>query len=123
MNAAALTLAVVGHTNTGKTSLLRTLTRDAAFGQVSNSPGTTRHVEGARLTVDDEALVELFDTPGLEDSMALLDFMDQLRQPGERIDGRGGIRRRDALNKRLACCVSCSPVMPVYTWWMHAILC
>src|SRR5690606_38829149 len=83
MNAAALTLAVVGHTNTGKTSLLRTLTRDAAFGQVSNSPGTTRHVEGARLTVDDEALVELFDTPGLEDSMALLDFMDQLSQPVE----------------------------------------
>ena len=62
---AALTLAVVGHTNTGKTSLLRTLTRDTEFGQVSNSPGTTRHVEGARLTVDGEALVELFDTPGM----------------------------------------------------------
>ncbi|HLS42613.1 MAG TPA: GTPase, partial [Paenalcaligenes sp.] len=40
----ALRLAVVGHTNTGKTSLLRTLTRDANFGEVRNSPGTTRHV-------------------------------------------------------------------------------
>ncbi|AYR21086.1 DUF3482 domain-containing protein [Alcaligenes faecalis] len=93
MSAAALTLAVVGHTNTGKTSLLRTLTRDTEFGQISNSPGTTRHVEGARLTVDGQALVELFDTPGLEDSMALLDFMDQLSQPGERIDGPERIRR------------------------------
>lgn len=93
MSQAALSLAVVGHTNTGKTSLLRTLTRDTGFGQVRNSPGTTRHVEGARLTVDDEALVELFDTPGLEDSMALLDFMDQLNKPGERIDGPERIRR------------------------------
>lgn len=93
MNPAPLSLAVVGHTNTGKTSLLRTLTRDTRFGEVRNSPGTTRHVEGARLAVDDEALVELFDTPGLEDSMALLDFMDQLSQPGERIDGPERIRR------------------------------
>lgn len=93
MNSAPLSLAVVGHTNTGKTSLLRTLTRDTRFGEVLNSPGTTRHVEGARLAVDDEALVELFDTPGLEDSMALLDFMDQLSQPGERIDGPERIRR------------------------------
>ncbi|WP_341668102.1 DUF3482 domain-containing protein [Alcaligenes sp. SDU_A2] len=93
MSHAALSLAVVGHTNTGKTSLLRTLTRDTGFGQVRNRPGTTRHVEGARLSVDEEALVELFDTPGLEDSMALLDFMDQLSQPGERIDGPERIRR------------------------------
>ena len=33
-----LTAAVVGHTNTGKTSLLRTLTRDVGFGQVSDRP-------------------------------------------------------------------------------------
>ncbi|WP_200870248.1 GTPase, partial [Pseudomonas aeruginosa] len=42
-----LILAVVGHTNTGKTSLLRTLTRDRGFGEVSHRPSTTRHVEGA----------------------------------------------------------------------------
>ena len=45
-----LTLAVVGHTNVGKTSLLRTLTRDVGFGEVSHRPSTTRHVEGARLS-------------------------------------------------------------------------
>ena len=40
-----LSLAVVGHTNTGKTSLLRTLLRDGAFGEVADAPSTTRHVE------------------------------------------------------------------------------
>ncbi|KAG1243209.1 hypothetical protein G6F65_022555 [Rhizopus arrhizus] len=51
-------IAVVGHTNTGKTSLLRTLTRDTAFGEVADSPGTTRHVEGARLRLEGRAVLE-----------------------------------------------------------------
>ena len=33
-----LKLAVVGHTNVGKTSLLRTLTRDVGSGEVSHRP-------------------------------------------------------------------------------------
>ncbi|MCZ2088485.1 MAG: 50S ribosome-binding GTPase, partial [Burkholderiales bacterium] len=88
-----LRLAVVGHTNTGKTSLLRTLTRNPGFGQVEDSPGTTRHVEGARLLVDGAVAVELYDTPGLEDGMALLDYLDQLAPPGLRLDGPERIRR------------------------------
>lgn len=88
-----LRLAVVGHTNTGKTSLLRTLTRDPDFGDVKDSPGTTRHVEGAHLLVDDKVAVELYDTPGMEDGIALLDYLDQLVQPGERPDGPERIRR------------------------------
>ena len=40
-----LDIAVVGHTNVGKTSLLRTLLRQPDFGQVCDSAGTTRHVE------------------------------------------------------------------------------
>lgn len=83
----ALKLAVVGHTNVGKTSLLRTLTRDIGFGEVSHRPSTTRHVEGARLSVDGEALLELYDTPGLEDAIALLDYLERLERPGERLDG------------------------------------
>ena len=82
-----LRLAVVGHTNVGKTSLLRTLLRDAGFGEVSHRPSTTRHVEGARLSVSGEALLELYDTPGLEDAIALLDYLEQLERPGERLDG------------------------------------
>lgn len=71
-------IAVVGHTNTGKTSLMRTLTRDVAFGTVSDRPATTRRVEGASLMVGGERLVELFDTPGLEDSTGLLDRLERL---------------------------------------------
>ena len=88
-----LKLAVVGHTNVGKTSLLRTLTRDVEFGEVSHRPSTTRHVEGARLSVDGQPLLELYDTPGLEDAIALLDYLEQLERPGERLDGPDRLSR------------------------------
>ncbi|MBV4539044.1 GTPase/DUF3482 domain-containing protein [Pseudomonas urmiensis] len=88
-----LKLAVVGHTNVGKTSLLRTLTRDVGFGEVSHRPSTTRHVEGARLSVDGEPLLELYDTPGLEDAIALLDYLERLERPGERLDGPARLQR------------------------------
>lgn len=71
-------VAVVGHTNTGKTSLLRTLTRDAAFGAIANRPSTTRHVEGAALLVDGRPLIAFYDTPGLEDSIGLLEHLETL---------------------------------------------
>jgi hypothetical protein len=74
-----LRIAVAGHTNTGKTSLMRTLTRDAGFGTVSDRPATTRRVEGASLMVGGERLVELFDTPGLEDSSGLLELLERMR--------------------------------------------
>jgi small GTP-binding protein len=88
-----LKLAVVGHTNVGKTSLLRTLTRDVGFGEVSHRPSTTRHVEGARLSVDGQPLLELYDTPGLEDAIALLDYLERLERPGERLDGPARLER------------------------------
>jgi tRNA U34 5-carboxymethylaminomethyl modifying GTPase MnmE/TrmE len=74
-----LSVAVVGHTNTGKTSLLRTLLRDVTFGEVSDRPATTRDVSGTVLLVSGEPLVELYDTPGLEDSISLLELLDSLR--------------------------------------------
>ncbi|WP_459207450.1 GTPase/DUF3482 domain-containing protein [Pseudomonas sp. MLB6B] len=88
-----LKLALVGHTNVGKTSLLRTLTRDVTFGEVSHRPSTTRHVEGARLSVDGEPLLELYDTPGLEDAIALLEHLERLERPGERLDGPARLQR------------------------------
>jgi len=78
-------VAVVGHTNAGKTSLIRTLTRDVAFGEVSVHPGTTRHVEGMVLLAGEEPVLELYDTPGLEDSMALLDLLEEAG--GRSVDG------------------------------------
>ncbi|CAM3390629.1 DUF3482 domain-containing protein [Bordetella flabilis] len=86
-----LNIAVVGHTNTGKTSLLRTLTRDAQFGEVSDSPGTTRQVQGARLQLEGRAVLSWFDTPGMEDSIALLEYIDALCA-GRRLDGPDRIR-------------------------------
>ncbi|HAR76928.1 MAG TPA: DUF3482 domain-containing protein [Psychrobacter sp.] len=74
----ALKLAVVGHTNTGKTSILRTLLRDVYFGEVKNEAATTRHVERAQLTDSQtgEVLVSLYDTPGLEDASGLMDWLE-----------------------------------------------
>ena len=93
-----LSIAVVGHTNTGKTSLLRTLTRDSGFGEVSSRPSTTRHVEGARLLADGDVLVELYDTPGLEDPIALLERLEAIKSDddggeGARLDGVTRIER------------------------------
>jgi len=68
-------LAVVGHTNTGKTSLMRTLTRDERFGEVCDAPSTTRDVRGAMLLADGTPMVALYDTPGLEDAVGLETFL------------------------------------------------
>jgi GTPase Era involved in 16S rRNA processing len=82
-------IAVVGHTNAGKTSLLRTLTRRVNFGEVSQQPGTTRHVEAVELQVNGRAAVRFFDTPGLEDAVALREhlaaFDDKDLTPPERV--------------------------------------
>ncbi len=92
MSLPVLRLAVVGHTNTGKTSLLRTLTRDVDFGEVSPRPATTRRVEGTSMLLDGRKVLELYDTPGLEDSIALLKHIEQLAA-GRRVDGLEAIRR------------------------------
>jgi predicted GTPase len=71
-----LEVAVVGHTNAGKTSLLRTLARRRDVGEVSPSPATTRRVEPIALRVDGVESIVLLDTPGLEDSIGLLEAVD-----------------------------------------------
>ena len=86
MSDSMLTVAVVGHTNTGKTSLMRTLMRDAGFGEVSIHPATTRHVEGAAVLANGRKVMALYDTPGLEDSIGLLEHLDGLAG-GRRADG------------------------------------
>ncbi|QEY26595.1 GTPase/DUF3482 domain-containing protein [Neisseria zalophi] len=80
-----LSLAVVGHTNTGKTSLLRTLLRDSQFGEVKNAAATTRHVEEAVISDGSRALVCLYDTPGLEDAGGVLDWLED--HTSNRADG------------------------------------
>ncbi len=79
MSFPVLRITVVGHTNTGKTSLIRTLTRDIEFGEVSDRPAVTREVSGITLNVEDQSAIELFDTPGLEDSISLLNSLENLQ--------------------------------------------
>lgn len=83
----ALKLAIVGHTNVGKTSIMRTLLRDVYFGEVKNAPATTRHVEKALISDSQtgENLVALYDTPGLEDASGLLDWLEE--NTAQRRDG------------------------------------
>jgi len=69
---ALLHIAVVGHTNTGKTSLIRTMLRSTEFGVIEDAAGTTRHVEQATISADNTPVLNLYDTPGLEDSRRYL---------------------------------------------------
>lgn len=88
-----LRLAVVGHTNAGKTSLLRTLLQDAAFGEVSSRPSTTREVVAAHLLVGGEPLIALYDTPGLEDGLSLFAVLAEQQDAKFRHDGPAQIQQ------------------------------
>ncbi|WP_133012333.1 DUF3482 domain-containing protein [Marinomonas flavescens] len=72
-----ISLLVVGHANTGKTSLVRTLLRQQTFGEISNQAGTTRHVESAAIKLHGKTLLTLTDTPGFEDSIGLWETRQQ----------------------------------------------
>ncbi|ARU05477.1 hypothetical protein CCO03_12980 [Comamonas serinivorans] len=85
--AGPLRIAVVGHTNAGKTSLLRTLTRRRDFGEVSARPGATRQTEAVDLVVQGKTWIEYWDTPGLEDAVALEAALTE-PQPGAARDTR-----------------------------------
>lgn len=77
---AEINVAIVGHTNVGKTSLIRTLLRDDQFGLIEDEAGTTRYVEQSVVYADDNAVLNLFDTPGFEDSSALLQTLESLSE-------------------------------------------
>ena len=60
-----LVVAVVGPTNEGKTSLLRTLTNDPDFGHVNAFTGTTVRAEIQKVFYRGIAeILQLIDTPG-----------------------------------------------------------
>lgn len=99
-----ISVAVVGHTNAGKTSLLRTLSRDKNFGSVSGQPGNTKHVETTSVSIDGRPVLQLFDTPGFEDSIALQEYLKQFENRESRRsslaaflgspEAKGGLFRR-----------------------------
>lgn len=83
-NPSSITLCVIGHTNVGKTSLMRTLSRNQDFGEVKNASATTRHVEASVITHGEHTLT-LLDTPGLEDASGVMDYLVEHTNP--RSDG------------------------------------
>lgn len=83
----SLKLAIVGHANFGKTSLLRALSYNSHFGDVSDKPGTTRHVESIKLQLANDTDITFYDTPGFEDSLALYDYITQLLPANTKLDG------------------------------------
>jgi hypothetical protein len=76
-----LRIAVVGHVNAGKTTLVRTLARQAGFGTVAALPGSTLRVALAPPQSDAPALTWV-DTPGFEDPVPLAAHFAALPQPG-----------------------------------------
>ncbi|MCK8517118.1 GTPase/DUF3482 domain-containing protein [Methylonatrum kenyense] len=71
-----LHILLAGHTNVGKTSLLRTLGRLSDFGEVSASPSTTRQIQPLPLIETDQLRIVFFDSPGLEQTEPLLEQLD-----------------------------------------------
>lgn len=85
---APLTAVLVGHTNVGKTSTLRTLMRDRGFGDVANLPGTTREVQGRHFGGEVRPAIHFLDTPGFSDAGGLLEHLAEMRSglsPAERV--------------------------------------
>lgn len=81
-----LKIAVVGHTNAGKTSLLRTLLYSRDFGEVDQRPSTTRSVLEQGVWLEGQQLLAFYDTPGLESGSELFaaveSFVEHYRHDG-----------------------------------------
>lgn len=92
-----LRICVVGHTNHGKTSTIRTLIEDASFGDVDNVAGSTKHVTDARKHSKGKTLFHVVDTPGFE----LLD--ERLYELRECRDKKSRVSELDALIDFLRC--------------------
>ncbi len=90
-----LRICVVGHTNHGKTSTIRTLIEEPSFGDVDDNTGTTIHVTGARKHIVGTSLFHVFDTPGFE----LLD--ERLYELREGRDSTSKVLEIDALEEFL----------------------
>jgi hypothetical protein len=75
-----IALSLVSHTNVGKTTLARTLLR-RDVGEVLDQAHVTEAAEGFELVAADGHVLELFDTPGLGDSVRLLKRMRQESNP------------------------------------------
>ena len=69
------TYATIGHPNEGKSSVISALTENETI-QISPTPGQTTSCASYKLTLDQEAVLELIDTPGFQNPSSILSWMD-----------------------------------------------
>jgi hypothetical protein len=75
--------AVVGHPNKGKSSIVATLAADDSV-RIGPEPGTTRHCRAYPMTVDNQVLYTLVDTPGFQRSRRAWAWMRQHETTADR---------------------------------------
>lgn len=68
-------VAVLGHVNAGKTTLVRALARRADIGQVDPAPGTTEQAHAVLRRIPGAPPLTLVDTPGLQDPVPLAELV------------------------------------------------
>ncbi len=78
-------ISVIGPTNEGKTSVLRTLTGDPNFGEVNPLSGTTKKALIQKVFYCGAELLQLIDTPGFQMSGAILDRLNGDNLPPEKV--------------------------------------
>lgn len=92
MDVKTLKIAIVGHTNTGKTSLIRTITRERNFGEVKDEASTTIDVAEIKRS-SNQLTFTYIDTPGIEDAMGILDTLETHYPSHSRLDEAENLRR------------------------------
>ena len=83
-------LAIVGHPNKGKSSIVSTLAQDASV-RVSPRSGTTTSNRAYAIRLDSRELCRLVDTPGFQRPRAAMDWMQ--RHSGSTADHPEAVRR------------------------------
>jgi small GTP-binding protein len=68
-------LAVVGHPNKGKSSLVSTLAQDDSVA-IGTDPGTTLHARAYPMRIDGKLLYTLVDTPGFQRARQVLAWLE-----------------------------------------------
>lgn len=66
INEDPIIVTVAGHANHGKTSIIRTFTRDDKFGTVSDEPGITKDIRFTKFILQGKTYLMLYDTPGFQ---------------------------------------------------------
>ncbi|MEA3412657.1 MAG: GTPase/DUF3482 domain-containing protein [Pseudomonadota bacterium] len=73
MDPGPLQIAIMGHPNAGKSSVVATLTENDSIG-IGNTPGTTTRSDRYPVTIDGRTLIEFIDTPGFQNPGDLLEW-------------------------------------------------